>query len=57
VSRYPARKAELEAAVAHFGKSVNELRYVPTITLRGDWVALLDASNGNVLGFAPFDGF
>jgi hypothetical protein len=27
------------------------------LTFRGDWVTLLDAANGDVVGFAPFDGF
>ncbi len=30
---------------------------MPMITFRGDWVALLDAAKGDVVGFAPFDGF
>jgi hypothetical protein len=55
--RYPDRRAELEAAVAATGRAAQGLLYIPMITFRGDWVALLDAANGDVAGFAPFDGF
>ena len=56
-SRYPARKTELEEAAATLGRAPDALRYVPVISRAGDWVALLDARTGDVLGFAPFDGF
>ena len=55
--RYPNRQAELEAAVAATGRAARQLVYIPMITFRGDWVALLDAANSDVVGFAPFDGF
>ena len=31
--------------------------YFPMITFREDWVALLDAAKGDVVGYAPLDGF
>lgn len=31
--------------------------YLPMITFREDWVALLDAAKGDALGFASLDGF
>jgi len=54
---YPNYHLELDIAVAKTGRSAALLAYIPVITFRGDWVALLDSTNGNVVGFAPFDGF
>jgi hypothetical protein len=56
-NQYPGRRAEFEVAVSASGRAAQSLVYVPMITFRGDWVALLDAANGDVVGFAPFDGF
>lgn len=55
--RYADRRAELDAAVSATGRTAQAVVYVPMITFRGDWVALLDAAKGDVVGFAPFDGF
>ena len=55
--RYPNRRTELDAATSATGRTVQALVYLPMITFRGDWVALLDAAKGDVVGFAPFDGF
>ena len=54
---HPNRKADIDAAVAEAGRPVEDLVYLPMITFRDDWVALLDAAKGDVLGFAPVDGF
>ena len=55
--RHPNRKAELDAAIAETGLTAQALVYIPMITFREDWVALLDAAKGDVVGFAPVDGF
>ncbi len=55
--RYPDRRTELDAAALETGRAAQNLVYVPMVTFRGDWVALLDAAKGDVVGFAPFDGF
>jgi hypothetical protein len=55
--RYPARRAELDRRVAATGRDAWALVWLPMITFRGDWVALLDAGSGDVVGYAPFDGF
>ena len=56
-ARRPAQKAELDAAVAQTGRPASALVYIPMITFREDWVALLDAAKGDVVGYAPLDGF
>jgi hypothetical protein len=55
--RYPARRAELTAAVERSGRAAEALRYLPLISFTGQWVVLVDAERGEIVGFAPFDGF
>lgn len=55
--RHPSRQADLDAAISKTGRSVRALAYVPMITFRDDWVVLLDAVSGDVLGFAALNGF
>ena len=57
MKRYSKGQAEFAAAIAKTGRPADKLVYIPTITFRGDWVTLLDATSGDVVGFAPFDGF
>ena len=57
MKRYPKGQAEFAAAIAKTGRTADKLVYIPTITFRDDWVTLLDSTNGEVVGFAPFDGF
>ncbi len=56
-SRYPARKTDLNAAAVAVGRTLDAVRYIPVLARDGDWVMLLDARTGDLLGFAPFDGF
>lgn len=53
---YPNRATELDAAIASTGRPADTLSYLPILARRTDWVALV-AEDGNVVGFAPFDGF
>ncbi len=55
--RYPARQADLDAAIARTGKPEQQLRYVPILSRFADWVALIDAGTGDVIGFAPFNAY
>lgn len=54
---YPARAPELQAALAATGVPVSQLKYLPLLARRTDWIALVDGSNGRIVGYAPFDGF
>ena len=54
---YPKRTAELDAALQHTGRAEVQLRYIPVLARYGDWVAFIDANSGDIVGFAPFDGF
>ena len=55
--RYPARVAELDRAVQATGRPPGQLRYLPLLSRRTDFVALIDANSAEVVGHAPFDGF
>jgi hypothetical protein len=56
LKHYPARAAELLQIVATTGRSAEQLGYLPLLARRSDWVALVDLGNGEVVGYAPFDG-
>jgi hypothetical protein len=54
---YPKRAAELDAALERTGRPEAQLSYIPVLSRYGDWVAFIDANSGDIIGFAPFDGF
>lgn len=49
------RKSELQEAIAAAGLDPATARFLPVMA-RGDWIALM-TPEGDVAGFAPFDGF
>lgn len=55
--RYPDRAAELTEYVAATGRAPDELRFLPVLARRTDWVALVDERAGAIVGYAPLDGF
>lgn len=55
--RHGARAIELQPYIAATGRRAEQLKYLPLLARRSDWVALLDASSGELVGYAPFDGF
>jgi hypothetical protein len=55
MARYPAQKAEIDAALREAGVTAADARFLP-LRARKEWVALLNAT-GDVVGFAPLDGF
>lgn len=55
--RYPARAAELDRHVEATGRPAGQIRYLPLLSRRTDFVALIDANSAEVVGHAPFDGF
>lgn len=57
LDRYPARTAELRQLAARAGRSIEQLGYLPMLARRSDWVALVDVGSGEIVGYAPVDGF
>lgn len=56
-ARYPDRERELGEAIAATGRPATELGYLPLLSRKTDWVALVDRKSGAIVGYAPFDGF
>jgi hypothetical protein len=56
ISRLPNRQTDIEHAIAATGLPAEKLVFIPMIAFHGEWVALLD-TNGDVVGFAPVNGF
>lgn len=57
VKRYPAQRAELDEALARTGLSSDQVRFLPIIPLHATAVALINGSTGDIVGYAPFEGF
>jgi hypothetical protein len=55
IKRYPAHAQELQAVLAEAKLIPEQARYLPVVA-RGDWVVILN-SQGDIAGYAPFDGF
>lgn len=55
LQRYPVAWAEIEPILSNLGRAKGEVRFLPLMA-RQQWVVLLDKT-GEVIGFAPFDGF
>jgi hypothetical protein len=43
--------------VQRTGRAEAQLRYLPVLARYGDWIAFIDATSGDIVGFAPFNGF
>lgn len=56
-ARYPARRLELLAAVQATGIEADGLRFLPMLSQQDDWVALIDARTGEIVGYAPFSAY
>jgi hypothetical protein len=55
IEHYPDRNDQLRAILGDLKIAPDEARFLPLMA-RGDWVVLMNAS-GEVIGFAPYDGF
>lgn len=55
--KYPARSDELRRIAQEKGISIDTLGFLPVLSKHADWVALVDRRVGEVVGFAPFDGY
>jgi len=57
LTRQQAARREVAAAIARSGRAVQDLVYLPLLARHTDWVVLLDAHSGDIVAFAPIDGF
>lgn len=54
---YKGSRELLDQAVARTGRPAAQLKFLPVISFRGDWSALVDAQSGEVVGFVQLEGF
>jgi hypothetical protein len=52
--RRPELAAELDAAIRLTGYESSELRFLPILSRHADWVALVNARSGQIVGYVPF---
>lgn len=57
LSRFPARAAGIEEAILATGQPVERLAYLPLVSRKAFWTALVDVRTAEVLGFVPVDSF
>ena len=56
-SRFPARAADIERAVASTGRPPGALACLPLVDRKVGWTVLLDPATAQILGFVPLDSF
>lgn len=57
LAKQPHKRAELDESLRQAGASMQTARYIPLLARRDDWVVLLQSNTGEVIGFAPLNGF
>lgn len=56
-SRFPARAAEIDAALQPFGDTAQGLAYVPMMGRKSFWTVILDPATADIKAFVPLDPF
>jgi hypothetical protein len=55
--KLPDSRGSIDAVVANTGVSEAHLRYLPILARESNHTALIDARTGDIVGYAPVDGF
>lgn len=55
--RFSAQNALIDQTIATTGRSADSLRYLPMMTRKGGWTALIDAQSTLPVEFLPLDSF
>jgi ABC-type transporter Mla subunit MlaD len=55
--RFPARAAEIDAAIHATGRLIDSLTYLPMVGRKSFWTVVLDAQSAQVLTFIPLDPY
>jgi hypothetical protein len=57
-SRFPARAAEIDAALKRAGRAAAGTAYLPLVARKAEaWTVLLDGASAQVVGYLPLDSF
>ena len=57
MQRYPERAGEIERVARQLNQPVESLRFLPLVSRRASWVAIMAAPEGNMQAYLPLDGF
>ena len=57
LARYPQAAAEVAAIAARTSRQTQALRWLPLMSRRASWVALIAAPDSRIVGYLPLDGF
>jgi len=55
--RYPDQESSIDSFIFERGMSRAEVRYLPLVGRKSVWTVLVDARNGDLLGYIPLDSF
>jgi hypothetical protein len=55
--KLPSQSALVDAALQRLGRDPHRTRYLPMVSRKIGWTALLDAQTADVVGFLPLDSF
>lgn len=55
-ARYPTARTEIDQAAAAAGLPPQSLRFVPLLSRRASWVALVAEPGASIVGYLPLDG-
>lgn len=56
-AHYPATGAAVQSIAAKAGVAIDKLRFLPLMSRRDSWVALISEPHADIVGYLPFDGF
>jgi hypothetical protein len=57
IKQYPNDVEVIQSAVKASGRRAEDVKFVPILSKRGNWSALIDAKTAEVIGYVPCDGF
>jgi hypothetical protein len=57
ISKYPALQAEVARSAERSRVDVGRLRFLPVMSRRASWVALIAPPDARIVGYLPVDGF
>ena len=57
VDHYPAFASEAQAIARNVGQPISTLRFLPLLSRRASWIAVVKEPGARIVGYLPVDGF
>ena len=57
VARYPEQAADASRIARESGQSIESLRFLPLVSRRNSWIAVLAERDAQIVGYLPVEGF